>query len=331
MRRLVKEAKREKRTTAEEAYKADVKEWRAGKKEINNAFSKMNAELSLRLNPDSEAAGWIAEYAISEVSQQERYQKSWKRLEEKYAAKALADVDALRFKIASATDLKGWKALMGIYSSCRNQLKNIVKYSAEGLPCGDNSPTNTELRVWILKAMSNPNLNQIKVNAALDEHGTKYTFDDIVRDVSLVLKANPAWDIGSDTVLALSAKVSVIKRRSDFDVSTMECNRCHNIGHFANKCTASTCKRCGADLKVSKGRHYCSTNSPGEQPSSKKATPASRKTSLRAKGSSSVDDVGGASGGKQKTMKIKPSWGTMTSAEVGEEIKAFMAKAPHSN
>ena len=32
MRRLVEEPMREKRTAAEEAYKADVKEWRAGKK-----------------------------------------------------------------------------------------------------------------------------------------------------------------------------------------------------------------------------------------------------------------------------------------------------------
>ena len=69
---------------------------------------------------------------------------------------------------------------MSIYSSCRNKSKNLVKYSVEGLPCGDNSPTNTELRIWILKTISSPNLNQIKVNGALNEHGTEYTFDGIV-------------------------------------------------------------------------------------------------------------------------------------------------------
>ena len=46
----------------------------------------MNTELCLRLNTHSEATWWIAEYAISEVFQQERYQKSWRRPEEKCAA-----------------------------------------------------------------------------------------------------------------------------------------------------------------------------------------------------------------------------------------------------
>jgi hypothetical protein len=73
----------------------------------------------------SEAASWIwiAEFAIPEVSHRDRYQKSWRRLEEKYAAKASADVDALRSKISKTTDHKGWKPFMGTDSSCINQLK----------------------------------------------------------------------------------------------------------------------------------------------------------------------------------------------------------------
>jgi hypothetical protein len=116
MRGLIKKARREKISAVAEAFKADTQEWRTGQKEIKDSFSKMNAELSLRLNPDSE-------FAISEVSQRDRYQKSWRRLEEKYAAKASADVDALRSKISKTTDHKGWKPFMGTDSSCINQLK----------------------------------------------------------------------------------------------------------------------------------------------------------------------------------------------------------------
>jgi hypothetical protein len=98
--------RREKVSAGAEAFKADTKEWRTGQKEIIDSFSEMNAELSLRLNHDSKAAGWIAEFTVSEVSHRDRYQKGWRRLEEKYAAKASADVDTLRSKIS--------KSLMGM-------------------------------------------------------------------------------------------------------------------------------------------------------------------------------------------------------------------------
>jgi hypothetical protein len=104
MRGLIKKVHREKVISRAEAFKADTKEKRNGRKKIMDSFSEMNAELSLRLNHDSEAAGWIAEFAVSEVSQRDRYQKSWRRLEEKYAAKASADMDTLRSKISKATD-----------------------------------------------------------------------------------------------------------------------------------------------------------------------------------------------------------------------------------
>jgi hypothetical protein len=297
----------------------------------------MNAELSLRLNPDSEAAGWIAEYAISEASQQGRYQKSWKRLEEKYAAKASADVESLRFKIASASDQKGWKSLMGTYSSCINQLRMIVKYTADGQPCGDHAPSDSELRVWILKAITNTRLDQIKVQAALDEHGTRYTYANIVRDVDLILKAHPAWDIVSDTVLAFSARMPAVKRRNDDDASPIECFRCHQMGHYASSCRSETCASCGATLTANGGKHHCpSGKASSDQHRSKKKTSKHRRSTQQAKGGTATTDAGGASLGKgtsavQKTLRIKPSWGTMSASEIGEEVKAMMAKTSGSN
>jgi hypothetical protein len=98
---------------------------------------------------------------------------------EDYAAKAPIDVDTNRSKISKATDQKGWKPLMGTYSSCINQLKNIIKFGADGKPRGDHGPSDSELRVWRLKGITNPHLDQIKVKAASDEYGTMCTYSDI--------------------------------------------------------------------------------------------------------------------------------------------------------
>jgi hypothetical protein len=334
MRTMIAKARREKTTTIAEAFKADLKEWRAGQKEIRDAFSKMNAELSLRLNPDSEAAGRIAEYE-TEASQQDRYQKSWKRLEEKYAAKASADVESLRSKIASATDQKGWKALMGTYSSSINQLKMIAKHTADGQPCGDHGPTDSDLRVWILKAITNPHLSQVQVKAALDEHGTCYSYANIVHDVGLIFKAQPQWDIGSETVLAFSVRTSAVKRRSEEEPSTVECFRCRRTGHYASSCKSETCVSCGAVLTAAK--HYCSKGkATGDQHRSKRRATNPRRGFQPAKGGNPMTDAGGASSGKgtpgvQKTLRIKPSWGTISAVELGEEVKAMLAKTSGSN
>ena len=337
--RLIKKARMEKKQMVSDTYKADQKEWRAGRKEIHDAFSKMNAELSSRIHPDSEAAGWIEEFSASEVSQQVRYQKSWKKLEEKYAAKATADVDFLRAKIAAATDQKGWKPLMGIYSSCVNQLKNITRFTPEGLPCGDHSPPDSDLRVWILKAITNPHLDHIKVKAALDEHGTKYTYSHIVHEVGLIFKANAGWDMGSaESVLALSAKTILAKRSFEYDSSKPECFRCHRRGHFASKCSATSCVRCNVTF-VAEGeksarevRHECinikdsDTNNPAN---SKKKTDFSRRQKKKEKTSSTevstASKVSATPG--QKTFKMKPSWGGMSPTEIGEEVKAMLAKS----
>jgi hypothetical protein len=334
MKKMRAKARREKRATADEVLKADVKEWRSGQKEIRDSFSKMNAELSLRLNPDSEAAGWIAEY-VMEASQQERYTKSWKRLEEKYAAKASADVETLRSKIASATDQKGWKALMGIYSSCVNQLKMITKHAADGQPCGDHGPSDSDLRVWILKAITNPRLSQVQVNAALDEHGTSYSYANIVHDVGLIFKAHPEWDISSETVLAFSARTPAVKRRSDEDLPDVECYQCHRMGHYASSCKSDTCANCGVVLAG--GKHYCTKGkASSDQHKSKKKSTNPRRCSQRAKGGTATTETGGAPPGKgtstaQKTLRVKPTWGTMSAAELGEEVKAMLAKTSGSN
>jgi hypothetical protein len=107
---------------------------------------------------------------------------------------------------------------MGMYSWCINQLKNIKKFTADGKPCGDCGPSDSDLHVWILKGITKPNLDQIKVKAALNEHGTIYSYADIVRAVALIFKANPSWDTNPDIVNAFSARMQAIKRRSYEDI-----------------------------------------------------------------------------------------------------------------
>jgi hypothetical protein len=97
-------------------------------------------------------------------------------------------------------------------------------------------------------------LRTIKVKAALNEHGTMYTYADIVRDVALIFKANPSWDINSDIVNAFSARMLATKRRSNEDLSSIECYRCHKKGHYASTFTSKTCAKCGVTFTAYGGR-----------------------------------------------------------------------------
>lgn len=348
IRKKLDNAKKAKHEDYKYQYNLDIKEFKAGKKEIETAFSKMNAELFEILDPNAQAVGYIHGFAMSEPTQKDRFLKSWAKLEEKYAAKASADANLLRSNLMNATDANGWPALMGIHQTCLTQLSQIPFIGTDGIQAVDafgipktHRPEENDLCNWLLRAISDPHLDPIKWKYPLDH---TYTYERMVREIEMVYKSNPEWAYKAPTkVLAAQQHFPNSKRSSEI-AGLNSCYRCHRPGHFANKCSSTVCAACNQKLPPPDIRHVCpapATKQSGgngrgnrlrsDRGAASRKAPVAQKgghTAPTAQGSPPIPAVGSPSPNRwdQKRIKIDSNWSDMTPEEIGVQVKAALAK-----